>query len=58
MSDNAIFEFLSRQFERLFAELAEMRSEQMSVREDMRVLTAIVPRYDATLNAFSTSCTR
>ena len=27
-----------------------MRSEQVSVREDMRVLTAIVPRHDATLN--------
>ena len=49
MSDNVTFEFLSRQFERLFAELAEMRSEQVSVREDMRVLTAIVPRHDATL---------
>jgi len=50
MSDNVTFEFLSRQFERLFAELAEIRSEQVSVREDMHVLTAIVPRHDATLN--------
>ena len=50
MSDNVTFEFLGRQFERIFAELAEMRSEQVSVREDMRVLTAIVPRHDATLN--------
>ena len=50
MAENVTLEFLGRQFERLFTELAEMRSEQVSVREDMRVLTAIVLRHDATLN--------
>jgi hydrogenase maturation factor len=50
MAKTVTLEFLGRQFERLFAELAEMRSEQVSVREDMHVLTAIVLRHDATLN--------
>jgi hypothetical protein len=50
MAENVTLEFPGRQFERLFAELAEMRSEQVSVREDMHVLTSIVLRYDATLN--------
>jgi RecA/RadA recombinase len=50
MAETVTLEFLGRQFERVFAELAEIRDEQRSVREDMRVLTTIVLRLDATLN--------
>ena len=50
MVENVTLEFLGRQFERVFVELSEIRAEQISFREDMRVLTAIVLRHDATLN--------
>ena len=50
MADNLSREFQGRQFERVFAELAEIRAEQTSVRDDLRVLTTIVLRHDATLN--------
>ena len=50
MADNVSLEFLGMQFERVFAELAEIRGEQTSVRDDLRVLTTIVLRHDATLN--------
>jgi hypothetical protein len=50
MAETVTLEFLGRQFERVFAGLAEIRDEQRSVREDMRVLTTLVLRLDATLN--------
>jgi hypothetical protein len=50
MAENVTLEFLGAQFERVFSDLREIRDEQQSFREDMRVLTAIVLRHDATLN--------
>ena len=43
--------FLGRQMERIFGEIAELRSEQAATREDIRVLTAIVLRHDSSLSA-------
>jgi hypothetical protein len=44
MADNATLEFLGAQMERMLADQAEMR-------DDIRVLTAIVLRHENTLNA-------
>jgi hypothetical protein len=51
MAETVTLEFLGRQFERVFAELSAIRAEQTSIREDLRVLTAIVMRHDASLSA-------
>ena len=42
MADNVSLEFLSAQFERVFAELRAIRTDQAEMRDDIRVLTAIV----------------
>jgi hypothetical protein len=44
MAETVTLEFLARQLERVL-------SEQTSIREDLRVLTAIVMRHDASLSA-------
>ena len=49
MAETVTLEFLGRQFERVFAELATIRAKQTSIREDLHVLTAIVLRHDETL---------
>ncbi len=49
MADNVTLEFLGAQFERLFTELAAVRAEQVAIRDDIHVLTAIVPRHENTL---------
>jgi len=49
MAETVTLEFLGRQFERVFTELAAIRAEQTSIREDLHVLTAIVLRHDETL---------
>jgi hypothetical protein len=51
MAETVTLEFLGRQFERVFGELSAIRAEQTSIREDLRVLTAIVMRHDASLSA-------
>ncbi len=51
MAETVTLEFLGRQFERVFGELSAIRAEQASIREDLRVLTAIVMRHDASLSA-------
>lgn len=50
MAETVTLEFLGRQFERVFAELAAIRDEQSATRGDLTVLTSIVLRHDATLN--------
>lgn len=50
MAEMVTLEFLGRQFERVFTELAVIRDEQKAIREDLTVLTSIVLRQDATLN--------
>jgi hypothetical protein len=50
MAETVPLEFLGRQFERVFAELAAIRDEQSATRGDLTVLTSIVLRHDATLN--------
>jgi hypothetical protein len=50
MAENVTLEFLGAQMERMLSEQASIRDELRSVREDMRVLTAIVLRHDASLN--------
>jgi hypothetical protein len=50
MAESVTLEFLGRQFERVFAELAAIRDEQSAIRGDLTVLTSIVLRHDATLN--------
>jgi len=49
MAENVSLEFLGAQFERLFGELNTMRAEQTAMRDDIRVLTAIVLRHENTL---------
>jgi hypothetical protein len=49
MAENVILEFLGAQFERVFAEQARMREEIAGLRDDIRVLTAIVLRHENTL---------
>ena len=44
MAETVTLEFLARQLERVL-------TEQASIREDLRVLTAIVMRHDASLSA-------
>jgi hypothetical protein len=51
MAETVTLEFLGMQLERMFAELSAIRAEQTSIREDLRVLTAIVMRHDASLSA-------
>ena len=51
MAETVTLEFLGRQFERVFAELNAIRAEQVSIREDLHVLTTIVLRHDASLSA-------
>ena len=51
MAESVTLEFLGRQLERVFAELAAIRDEQSATRGDLTVLTSIVLRHDATLNA-------
>jgi hypothetical protein len=50
MAETVTLEFLGRQSERMFAELAAIRDEQSATRGDLTVLTSIVLRHDATLN--------
>jgi hypothetical protein len=50
MAETVTLEFLGRQLERVFAELAAIRDEQSATRGEMTVLTSIVLRHDATLN--------
>ena len=49
MAETVTLEFLGAQFERVFVELAAVRAEQVAIRDDIRVLTAIVPRHENTL---------
>ena len=51
MAETVTLEFLGRQFERVFAQLNAIRAEQVSIREDLHVLTTIVLRHDASLSA-------
>jgi prefoldin subunit 5 len=51
MAETVTLEFLGMQLERIFAELSGIRAEQTSIREDLRVLTAIVMRHGASLSA-------
>jgi hypothetical protein len=46
MADNVSLEFLSAQFERVFSELHAIRADQAEMRDDIRVLTAIVLRHE------------
>jgi len=50
MTETVTLEFLGRQFERVFVELAGIRDEQSPIRGDLTVLTSIELRHDATLN--------
>ncbi len=50
MAESITLEFVGRQFERVFAELAAIRDEQSAIRGDLTVLTSIALRHDATLN--------
>jgi hypothetical protein len=49
MAENVTLEFLGAQRERMFARLDTLQAGQDSLREDMRVLTAIVLRHENTL---------
>jgi hypothetical protein len=49
MAENVTLEFLGAQMERMFAEQAKTREDIAGLREDMRVLTAIVLRHENTL---------
>ena len=49
MAETVTLEFLGAQMERMFAEQARMREEITGLREDIRVLTAIVLRHENTL---------
>jgi hypothetical protein len=49
MAENVTLEFLGAQFERVFSELRAIRADQEAMREDIRVLTAIVLRHENTL---------
>ena len=50
MAESVTLEFLGRQMERMLAEQIAIRAEQTAIREDIRVLTTIGLRHDATLN--------
>jgi hypothetical protein len=49
MAETITLEFLGAQMERMFAEQAKMREEISGLRDDIRVLTAIVLRHENTL---------
>ncbi len=49
MAENVTLEFLGAQMERMFGEQAKMREEISGLRDDIRVLTAIVLRHENTL---------
>jgi hypothetical protein len=49
MAENVTLEFLGAQMERMFGEQAKMREEISGLRDDIRVLTTIVPRHENTL---------
>jgi hypothetical protein len=49
MTANLTLEFLGAQMERMFAEQAKTREDIAGLREDMRVLTAIVLRHENTM---------
>jgi hypothetical protein len=49
MAENVSLEFLGAQMERLLAGQAAIREDIRGLREDMRVLTAIVLRHENTL---------
>jgi hypothetical protein len=57
MADNVSLEFLSAQFERVFSELRAIRADQAEMRDDIRVLTAIVLRHENTLKDVLTQVT-
>lgn len=49
MAETVTLEFLGAQFERVFTELRSIRADQAEMRDDIRVLTAIVLRHENTL---------
>jgi hypothetical protein len=49
MLETVTLEFLGAQFERVFADLRSIRADQAEMRDDIRVLTAIVLRHENTL---------
>jgi hypothetical protein len=49
MAVSVTLEFLGKQFEPAFAELRMIRADQAEMRDDIRVLTAIVLRHENTL---------
>jgi hypothetical protein len=49
MAENVTLEFLGAQMERVFSELRAIRADQAEMRDDIRVLTAIVLRHENTL---------
>jgi hypothetical protein len=49
MAENVSLEFLGAQMERMLADQAAVREDIRGLREDMRVLTAIVLRHENTL---------
>jgi hypothetical protein len=49
MAETVTLEFLGAQMERMFSEQAKMREEISGLRDDIRVLTAIVLRHENTL---------
>jgi hypothetical protein len=51
MAENVTLEFLGAQMERMFGRLDALQAGQEAIREDIRVLTAIVMRHDASLSA-------
>lgn len=46
MAESVSLEFIGAQLERMFAEQAKMRGEIAGLRDDIRVLTAIVLRHE------------
>jgi hypothetical protein len=51
MAENLSLEFLGAQMERIFGRLDALQAGQDAIHEDLRVLTAIVMRHDASLSA-------
>ena len=49
MAESVSLEFIGAQLERMFAEQAKMRGQIAGLRDDIRVLTAIVLRHENTL---------
>jgi hypothetical protein len=49
MAENVSLEFLGAQMERMFARLDRIEAGQEALRDDIRVLTAIVLRHENTL---------